>query len=133
MNKSSLGTTIGNNIKSLREKHKLTQEDLAKILGYKANSALSSIESGKKLPSPERILEIANYFNVSTDFLFQNDTSNVLDVDFQEYKKTTEYIMNLLEKYQLIELDNSGKLKNQEDFLKSMKIIEKLIEFKKSK
>lgn len=133
MNKSSLGTTIGNNIKSLREKNKLTQEDLAKILGYKANSALSSIESGKKLPSPERILEIANYFNVSIDFLFQNDTSNVLDVDFQEYKKTTEYIMTLLEKYQLIELDDSGKLKNQEDFLKSMKIIEKLIEFKKSK
>lgn len=125
--------SFGDKVRHLRLNKGLTQDELAKKLGYKSNSVISFIENNEKFPSIEKIQDIATYFNVSIDFLLGNDISNVNDLQFQEYKKTTEHIMSLLEKYNLIKLDDFGKLENEEDFLKSLDLIEKIIEFKKSK
>ncbi|MCQ2506318.1 MAG: helix-turn-helix domain-containing protein [Lachnospiraceae bacterium] len=83
-------------IKQLRIKHNLTQGDLAKILGLKP-TAISNYESKRNEPSIENLLVLANYFNISCDYLlglsdaFLPVGGEVLDkevVDFYElYRK----------------------------------------------
>ena len=59
-------------LKDLRKKHKITQEDLAKIIGVE-RSSIGKYESSTTIPSNETLIKIANYFNVSTDYLLGND------------------------------------------------------------
>lgn len=42
--------TIGERIKRLREQQGLTQEELAKKLGYKSKSSVAHIENGRDIP-----------------------------------------------------------------------------------
>ena len=65
---------LGNNIKYLREKNNLSQKELANILNI-ANSTLSQYESGDRVPSDDIKIKIADYFNVSLDYLLGR-TSN---------------------------------------------------------
>ena len=63
--------TIGNRIKSLRTEKKLTQQDLADKLYHDGitKDNISKIERNK-LKKIEKIIPIANYFNVSLDYLY---------------------------------------------------------------
>ncbi len=55
-------------LKELREEKGLTQEALGELVGLtKAN--ISKYESGKLEPNIDTINYLANYFNVSTDYL----------------------------------------------------------------
>lgn len=57
-----------NRLKDLRiEKDKL-QEDIGKIIGV-SGRAVGNYETGKRDLSPEKILKLAEYFEVSTDYL----------------------------------------------------------------
>lgn len=60
--------TLGGNIKELREAKNLTQRELAKILNI-ANSTLSQYESNIRIPSDDVKVQIADFFNVSIDYL----------------------------------------------------------------
>ena len=57
---------IGDNIKSLRRTHDLTQPEFAKMVGISRNS-LSSYENGTSTVSTELIDRICQKFNVSYD------------------------------------------------------------------
>ena len=46
----------------------VTQDDLGKVLGYKYTS-ISNYESGRNEPCIRDIIKIANFFEVSTDYL----------------------------------------------------------------
>lgn len=59
---------IGNNIKSIRKKYKLTQNDLAKILNT-SQSTISAYESGKTLVLTAFVYSVASEFNISMDEL----------------------------------------------------------------
>ena len=61
-------TAIGNNIKTLRKKYRLTQGDLAKILNT-SQSTISAYESGKTLVLTAFIYSLASQFNLSVDKL----------------------------------------------------------------
>lgn len=63
-----MAATLGNKIKYLREKNNLSQKELAKILNI-ANSTLSQYESDARVPSDDIKILIADYFNVSLDYL----------------------------------------------------------------
>jgi len=65
---------IGVKIKHLRKRKDVTQEKLAEALGV-TSQAISRWESGNGYPDIEYIMPIANYFNVTTDFLFDHDTT----------------------------------------------------------
>jgi transcriptional regulator with XRE-family HTH domain len=67
---------LGTRIKYLREKQDLSQTRLASSLDI-TNTQLSRYESGDRKPDPETITRIANYFEVSTDYLLgrTNDPS----------------------------------------------------------
>lgn len=59
---------IAERIKHLREESKLTQTDLAKKLGI-TRSGVNAWEMGISVPSTQYIVELANLFKVSTDYL----------------------------------------------------------------
>lgn len=57
-----------NRLKSLRLENNKLQSDIGKILGV-SDRAVGNYENGKRDMSPETIIKLANYFNVSTDYL----------------------------------------------------------------
>ena len=63
---------IGAKIKTLRKRDDITQEQLADVLGV-TNQAISRWESENGYPDIEYITPIANFFNVTIDFLFDHD------------------------------------------------------------
>lgn len=68
---------FGNKVRELRHEKKLTQKQLAELLGV-AVSAVSAYESGSRYPSYESLISIARIFHVSTDYLLGlTDTRNI--------------------------------------------------------
>ena len=59
---------FGNILKDLRNKHGLTQLQLAKILDI-SKSNISKYEAGSVEPNIDTLTHIANYFDVPTDYL----------------------------------------------------------------
>ena len=60
--------TFGKRIKSLRQKKGLTQVELGKILNV-TDLAVTKWESDASLPNTITLIKIADYFNVSIDYL----------------------------------------------------------------
>ena len=58
----------GNRIKLLREEKKIKQDELAKVLSI-SPSAVGMYERDEREPNDEITLKLAEYFNVSTDYL----------------------------------------------------------------
>jgi transcriptional regulator with XRE-family HTH domain len=65
---------FGETLRTLRERHDMTQEALGKILNV-TQSTIAYYESGKKQPTLETLLIIADYFEVSTDYLLNRTNS----------------------------------------------------------
>ena len=63
---------LSKNIKFLRQQNKLTQEDIANVVG-KARSLISAWESDDRDITTEDIIKLSNYFNVSMDDLVGKD------------------------------------------------------------
>lgn len=61
-------STLGNNIKVLREERGLTRQELAKELGISL-SALGNYERGDRTPDADLIITLAYHFGVSSDFI----------------------------------------------------------------
>lgn len=59
---------IGEKIKILREKKKKTQLDIAKFLGV-TYQTIYKYEKGIAIPPADAIIKLAEYFNVTTDYL----------------------------------------------------------------
>ena len=68
-----------NRIKDLREDRDLRQIDLAKATGIDQRT-ISNYETGKSSPDAYALIKLADYFNVSIDFL-------VGRVNYNFYKK----------------------------------------------
>ena len=57
-----------NRIKELRKQHKLTQEELGSIINVQ-KAAISKYELERATPSTDILKKLADYFNVTTDYL----------------------------------------------------------------
>ena len=66
-------SSFGSRLKHLRESNNIPQKDFAKMLNI-ANSTLSQYESDKRIPSDDVKVQIAQFFNVTTDYLLGNET-----------------------------------------------------------
>ena len=60
---------IGKRLRGLREGVRLTQVQMAQILGVQ-QSRINRFETGQSTPSPEVFLKYADYFDVSMDYLY---------------------------------------------------------------
>lgn len=75
---------FGNRLKTLSIKKKLTQQQLADLLGL-TKSVISAYENGLRYPAYDVLIKIARIFKVSTDFLLgveikrEIDTSGLTD------------------------------------------------------
>ena len=75
--------SFGNNLKELRISKGLTQEKLAEELNirYKLNESkptISQYENNRRVPDLDKIVNIADYFNVSLDYLINKESSNYI-------------------------------------------------------
>ena len=64
-----MAETMGDRIRSARALKRLTQGELARMVGISAN-AMNAIEADTADPKASRILRIAQVLEVSTDYLF---------------------------------------------------------------
>nr|WP_253600854.1 helix-turn-helix transcriptional regulator [Bacillus amyloliquefaciens] len=74
---------LGKRITSLRKQARLTQEGLAKELNI-TRSALSQYELGTREPNYDLLIKIADYFDVSIDFLLRGENKETQDKIFNE-------------------------------------------------
>ena len=71
---------FGEQIKSLRMCKGLNQVELAKIFGVTKQS-VSNWENENIMPSVDMLIKIANFFNVSTDYLLGLTEQHALNTD----------------------------------------------------
>lgn len=67
---------FGEVLAELRQDRSLTQEQLARIL-FVSKGTISNYENGIHFPDIEKLLALADYFGVTTDFLLGRATSNI--------------------------------------------------------
>ncbi|MGU3355424.1 helix-turn-helix domain-containing protein [Bacillus wiedmannii] len=84
---------IGEKIKELRKNSKITQEQLGNAIGV-SKMAISYFEKGKKAPGRETLEKIADYFNVTTDYLLGR--SEDPELNEEENKTVTEEGKNIM-------------------------------------
>lgn len=82
-------SNFGKVLKSLRNNKKMTQDELAKMLSI-SKSSISSYEQASRFPPSAMLINIADVFNVSTDYLLGRaqkwrvlDTSGLKDEDVE--------------------------------------------------
>lgn len=66
--KMSLGDVMKNNLKKLRKERKLTQIALQMQTGIE-QALISKFESGERIPPTETLLLLADFYNVSIDYI----------------------------------------------------------------
>ena len=70
---------VADRIKTLREQKGFTQAELSRQLGI-TRSSVNAWEMGISVPSTQYVVELANIFNVSTDYLLGVDTTATVNV-----------------------------------------------------
>lgn len=91
---------IGQRLKNLRLQRGKTQQDLADVLNI-SRSAYALYEAGRRQLGYESLLELANFYGVSLDYLFgRTEVREPLDTFTQEERR-------LLEQYRA--LDGRGR------------------------
>lgn len=98
---------LGNRLSELRKKGKLTQEEIAKMVGV-GRTTYAMYEQGNRQPDYDTLQKIAEFFEVSIDYLitgkervkeeksnahlFFFDKDDLTDQDIEEIKKHIEYV-----------------------------------------
>ena len=71
---------LGERIRELRQAKGLNQVELGSRLNVSKQS-ISNYESNNILPSIDMLTKLANFFDVSTDFLLENESKNTISID----------------------------------------------------
>lgn len=83
-------------IKELRNNKNITQNQLANAIGI-SKYAIAKYETGEREPSLDIVVKIANYFNVSTDYLLGNSEIENIDKYINNFKEYQEPIIKIIE------------------------------------
>ncbi len=70
---------LGNRLKTLRQKHNLTQSQVAERLGL-SKAVVSSYEVASRYPSYDVLIKLATLYGVTTDYLLGLDNRTLIDV-----------------------------------------------------
>lgn len=71
-NLESVPRLFGTTLRTLRLRQKLTQAELARRLGLARQGYISNLEAGRKAPSLDLVVRLADLFGVTTDYLLQD-------------------------------------------------------------
>ena len=80
-------------LKELRSHKNITQSDLASALGVSLG-AVGNWESNKRMPDYETLKKLADYFNVSIDYLLGRETKK--DPAAEEGREVSSELISLL-------------------------------------
>ncbi len=109
MSKFENGNKFKETVRFLRKQNRMTQNELGDVLGY-GYSAISNYESGRNEPSINNLIKIADYFNVSIDYLVGHELK-IDSADNYEYamkiKKLSECINTFKKETDEIIKDNT--------------------------
>lgn len=86
------------NIEKIRRESKKSQRDIAKVLNM-TQPSYANYESGKTEPRISSLIKLADYYNVSLDYLVGRDFAN-------QYAYLTENEKNLLDIFREMTEDN---------------------------
>ena len=112
MNKEEAKIIFGENLKKLRIARNMSQEELAKALGYTNRSSINKIELGKNDMPRNKVLRAAQVLGVSPLQLFEgSETDFVLEV------RPDNWIMNIESE---LTSESLTKLKSYYEYLKEM-------------
>ena len=95
---------IGKRLRALREGVRLTQVNMAEILGVQ-QSRINRFETGRSTPPPEVFIKYADYFNVSMDYLYcrtDEPRGKLYDYQPQALKDKTEQNREIIETNSLL-------------------------------
>lgn len=93
------------NLKNIRKEKGLQQKDLANLLN-KTIACISSWETGKTEPNIDDILQMANIFNVSTDYLIGRVDEYDIPINYQ-----TSHIEDvLLKNFSQLDIDKKNQV-----------------------
>lgn len=81
-----------NRIAALRKLQKLSQKDFGSIIGV-AQNTISNWENGNREPDFDTALRIADYFNVTVDYLLGRDEEKPPTVISEEQNSMDEALM----------------------------------------
>lgn len=113
--------SFSNNLRYLRKKYDMSQEELALKLGYKSFTTIQKWESGVSEPSVSVVKKIANIFGVSIDALTDNeDQTYYLDSD------TAALAQELYERPEMRVLFDASRKATKEDIEQVADILKKL-------
>lgn len=99
-------------LKQLRQKHRLTQSELADILDLKP-TAISNYESQRNEPSFQKLIALSHYFDVSCDYLL-GVTDSYLPIGGEVLDKE---IVDFFNQYQQLSKESAVELKEFADYL----------------
>ena len=112
-------------LKKLRKKSGLLQSEVAKKLNV-STSTIGMYEQGRSKPDDEMITKLANMFNVSTDYLLDNDLNNI-DVSNDNKKLVQSLADGLSDPLNKALYSKACELKNDRDKEAVLKVIEAFI------
>lgn len=93
---------IGKRIRQKREELGITQEELAKLLGYKNKSTIAKIENGTNDITQSKVVEFAGVLHTTVAFLMGWEKSHT------DEKST--FVLTALEKQIILEYRKSDKI-----------------------
>lgn len=114
-----------NKLSYLRKKEKMSQEQLANKLNI-SPSTVGMYETAKRQPDNEMVTKIANLFNVSTDYLLDNDLKDV-NVSEDNKKLVQSLADGLTNPLNKALYSKASELKNDRDKEAVLKVIEAFI------
>ena len=82
LNKGDKFMNIQDKMKQLRRDAKLSQAEFAEKIGV-AQSTIAGWENGRRLPNPSTLKKIADFYNVTLDYLFE-DSENEETIDIEQ-------------------------------------------------
>ena len=77
--------SFGKNLKEIRQKNNLTQEELAKKINT-SRSNIANYENDKNMPSVDILEKISQLFDCSIDYLLGKSNSSNFNKDEQDFR-----------------------------------------------
>lgn len=118
---------FSNQLKTLRESSNLSQGDLAKILNINRTSIVHyENENSGRIPRPDTLKQIADFFDVSIDYLLDRADDSEITAEEERFISDTDRLSltELQKKYQITidsEPASEEELEAAIDFIRSLR------------
>lgn len=90
--------TFGNILEELHKDRKMTQKELSEVI-YVTTGTISNYENDRYLPDIEKLIMLADYFNVTIDYLLGRASYNLNPDTFEKPIDTTTTIGSFLKDF----------------------------------